>query len=540
MMGSEVDNIVMASSGTAASKQTSQKQQPTRSASPVFNQRGQPPSQQSQQQSQQQAQAQPAQSQAQQQGAPKPAQRPLPITAPPPAQGPQGQQGQQRSPRDTNAVPPPALQRDDSTGSGTHQQQQIRDNIDPIARGSLQLLKNRVRTTSASRRRSSTGGDIGDAEPSTSPELENNNNTNNANAVGGWVAAASTMASKQGNVSGGGGGYQEQYQQAQRQQSQQPAQRQQPPSQPQQSRTDDKQRPNGNNNKSQTSQRQYQDANDDEDEMYNFKSQQANSRLANSGGNNGSSRVNSTSSSNSNANAARNAGGNAQSKYGGHNSNSYGHDEDDRYGDAGGPEDEDYDDYDGGYGSSSHAHGGGADYDESAGDIDTGERVECPDCQRRFAPHSFPKHAKICAKVFMQKRKKFDSAKMRLSEFDELNDPTARKRLVKKTGSSNTQSAAHAQQSSSHAGWKEKSNAFREAMRAAREVSKALADGTPLPPPVISAPDPSLIQCPHCSRRFNDRAAERHIPTCQSIKAKPTGLKKGSGSSTSSLMNTRR
>lgn len=50
--------------------------------------------------------------------------------------------------------------------------------------------------------------------------------------------------------------------------------------------------------------------------------------------------------------------------------------------------------------------------------------------------------------------------------------------------------------------WQAESNAFRESMRAARQVSKAIATGAPLPPPIASAPDPSLIQCPHCSRRF--------------------------------------
>ena len=41
------------------------------------------------------------------------------------------------------------------------------------------------------------------------------------------------------------------------------------------------------------------------------------------------------------------------------------------------------------------------------------------------------------------------------------------------------------------------------------------------PPPVApSAPDPSLIPCPNCGRRFNETAAERHIPKCADIKAK--------------------
>ena len=48
-------------------------------------------------------------------------------------------------------------------------------------------------------------------------------------------------------------------------------------------------------------------------------------------------------------------------------------------------------------------------------------------------------------------------------------------------------------------------------------------------PYVPSAPDPSLIQCPHCQRRFNEKAAERHIPSCANTVNKPKFLKAGTG-----------
>lgn len=44
-----------------------------------------------------------------------------------------------------------------------------------------------------------------------------------------------------------------------------------------------------------------------------------------------------------------------------------------------------------------------------------------------------------------------------------------------------------------------------------------------LPPPPPST-NPDYIQCPHCNRRFNQTAAERHIPQCATFKfnkAKP-------------------
>ena len=77
--------------------------------------------------------------------------------------------------------------------------------------------------------------------------------------------------------------------------------------------------------------------------------------------------------------------------------------------------------------------------------------------------------------------------------------------------------------------WKDKSFAFREAMRSAREAKEAVAAGKPLPPPTYSGPDLSLVPCPHCERRFNEKAAERHIPQCKNIIAKPSRLSKGSG-----------
>ena len=79
--------------------------------------------------------------------------------------------------------------------------------------------------------------------------------------------------------------------------------------------------------------------------------------------------------------------------------------------------------------------------------------------------------------------------------------------------------------------WKQESEQFREAMKAARMATLAekTGDMSLMPAHTPSAPDPSLVQCPHCSRRFNETAAARHIPKCQDIKAKPSSLKRGSG-----------
>lgn len=182
---------------------------------------------------------------------------------------------------------------------------------------------------------------------------------------------------------------------------------------------------------------------------------------------------------------------------------------------------------------------------------DIGELIECPDCGRKFNSGPYQKHVKICKKVFLKKRKVFDSQKHRIADNPELVKILKTKTNQSKEAPKKPPSGAHAMNSfnneipmkrlannqnvpvednnSKSSKWKQQSNAFREAMKAARQVSKAIATGAPLPPPTMSAPDPSLIPCPHCGRRFNEKAGERHIPQCKNIKAQPTRLSKGGG-----------
>ncbi len=41
-----------------------------------------------------------------------------------------------------------------------------------------------------------------------------------------------------------------------------------------------------------------------------------------------------------------------------------------------------------------------------------------------------------------------------------------------------------------------------------------------MPPHRPSAPDPDYVQCPHCDRRFQESAAERHMPFCKEQKSR--------------------
>lgn len=172
--------------------------------------------------------------------------------------------------------------------------------------------------------------------------------------------------------------------------------------------------------------------------------------------------------------------------------------------------------------------------DDDTEEAPAGEQLECPDCGRKFNPIPYEKHVKICAKVFQQKRKAFDSAKMRIEAIPELVEIKSKEKRV---GSKKKPMAKQAPagddrpiNGTKQAKWKEQSEAFRAAMKAARQYSDAVKTGAPLPPPpVASAPDPSLILCENCGRRFNEKAAERHIPQCKNIKAKPKVLLRGSG-----------
>ncbi len=168
--------------------------------------------------------------------------------------------------------------------------------------------------------------------------------------------------------------------------------------------------------------------------------------------------------------------------------------------------------------------------------VDEAERLTCPDCSRQFSAIPFQKHVKICAKVFIQKRKAFDSAKMRtieaVAELQSQQAATAKRKGGNKAKKDSA--AADATSAPRKKKWVEESNALREAMKMARAVQQAQACGAPLPAMVPSAPDSSLIQCPHCSRRFNDKAAERHINSCQNIRSKPSSLKRGAGVNASS------
>lgn len=74
-------------------------------------------------------------------------------------------------------------------------------------------------------------------------------------------------------------------------------------------------------------------------------------------------------------------------------------------------------------------------------------------------------------------------------------------------------------QSLTKSNWRKKHEEFISNIRAAKHAQAYVAKGGKLadlpPPPPLDTSD--YIQCPHCKRKFNQGAAERHIPKCATM-----------------------
>ncbi|CAG9565189.1 unnamed protein product [Danaus chrysippus] len=149
----------------------------------------------------------------------------------------------------------------------------------------------------------------------------------------------------------------------------------------------------------------------------------------------------------------------------------------------------------------------------------TAERSEgaCVVCGRRFAPDRLARHQDICRKTHAKKRKPFDVLKHRLAG-------TEAEPFISRLRKTPANSSATKLQKPLNSTWRQKHEEFIQAIRAAKQVQAHLNAGgklSDLPPPPPSE-NPDYVQCPHCKRRFNQAAADRHIPKCANFQFNKT------------------
>lgn len=98
--------------------------------------------------------------------------------------------------------------------------------------------------------------------------------------------------------------------------------------------------------------------------------------------------------------------------------------------------------------------------------MDDGSRIECHTCGRKFNEDSYPKHAKVCKKVFASKRKTFDMKKQRIIDSEHAtmlkHKEYEEKKMQKKGGNSlNLKDEKNAKK----AKWKKQSEEFRAILK---------------------------------------------------------------------------
>lgn len=149
-----------------------------------------------------------------------------------------------------------------------------------------------------------------------------------------------------------------------------------------------------------------------------------------------------------------------------------------------------------------------------------GPLVQCEMCGRKFNEKAYKIHSKICKKVFVDERKKFDGAKARWEGTEALKIAENAEKAAKKDPKA---AAAAAAKDGKKAKWKQQSDQLRAAMKASREIAEAQKRGedvSKLKFVATAEEDDDRVACPHCGRKFAEKAAERHIPHCKESMAR--------------------
>ncbi|KAM9261085.1 zinc finger C2HC domain-containing protein 1B [Cariama cristata] len=138
--------------------------------------------------------------------------------------------------------------------------------------------------------------------------------------------------------------------------------------------------------------------------------------------------------------------------------------------------------------------------------------------KRSFFFASQLRYEPICKKVSNKKHKPFSSLKERLQGTGIITlkkQPPAKVPLQKQPGKKSN--------------WRQHHEDFINTIQSTKQVTKALKEGHPLPP----LPTPSItsdyIQHSHCSRRFNEAAAQRDVKFCEEAAARRAFAAKTTG-----------
>ena len=150
--------------------------------------------------------------------------------------------------------------------------------------------------------------------------------------------------------------------------------------------------------------------------------------------------------------------------------------------------------------------------------------TSCGCCGRNFHPDVVEKHFEICQKnqINASKRKKFDSTKMRAKD-------TEVEKLLEERRFLPSHMREKPKLPVKKSNWKAKHDDFIRTIRAARGEDTQNSQSQRDAPRMIN---PDYVQCEYCSRRFNEAAADRHIPFCkeQQNRLKNKGTKEATSS----------
>ncbi|NXG69018.1 ZC21C protein, partial [Baryphthengus martii] len=150
-----------------------------------------------------------------------------------------------------------------------------------------------------------------------------------------------------------------------------------------------------------------------------------------------------------------------------------------------------------------------AEVPSTAGQDSTGQ---CSFCGRTFLCARLEKHTSICGKSQAAQRKVFDSRKAR-AQGTELEQ-------YRQWRSSESPEESNPPRKSN---WRQKHEMLLRTLQEARRPQhvQPKREKAPVPPSLPPVNNPDYVCCPHCSRWFAPRVAERHVPKCENIKSKP-------------------